>query len=278
MPLNVGNIYVYQWTAYMPPYTFNGKYRVKITKDTLILNKRYFYNDGQPDFPNPFSGNPFQYRWLRVDSTKENLIGFYLGSECVIDSFAAKKNDTETCCYGRIPCVDTGAITLFSNYQTYKIGFQGNLLSGFSNGYAKNIGMYGAGRGEFGPGYGLNGCVINGIVYGDTSFLISGVNKIASDIPESFALFQNYPNPFNPTTKIKFSIPLSRGLPERRGVFTRLIVYDLLGNEVATLVNENLNPGTYEVTWDASNFASGIYFYKLETENFSETKKLILLK
>ena len=106
---------------------------------------------------------------------------------------------------------------------------------------------------------------------------IHSLNK-EINVPKNYLLFQNYPNPFNPSTKIKFEIPLSRGVSEGRGVLTSLVVYDILGREVTTLVNDNLSPGTYEIEWDASNFASGVYYYKLTTGDFSETKKLILLK
>lgn len=111
----------------------------------------------------------------------------------------------------------------------------------------------------------------------DSGFLI-GVNNIGSEIPNSFVLYQNYPNPFNPVTKIKFSIPLSRGVPAGQGVLTMLIIYDALGREVAVLVNENLKPGTYEAEWDGSDYSSGIYFYKLTADSYSETKKMILIK
>jgi photosystem II stability/assembly factor-like uncharacterized protein len=105
-----------------------------------------------------------------------------------------------------------------------------------------------------------------------------GIIKETNNLPREFELYQNYPNPFNPTTKIKFSIPLSRGVPEGRGVSVRITVYDLLGHEVAILVNQQLQPGTYEILWDASNYPSGVYFYRIETRNFSDTKKLVLLK
>ncbi|GBD88474.1 hypothetical protein BMS3Abin03_02410 [bacterium BMS3Abin03] len=98
-------------------------------------------------------------------------------------------------------------------------------------------------------------------------------------VPTKFSLEQNYPNPFNPTTKIKFSIaksPLLGG--DGRGGLVTLKVYDILGSEVATLVNEEKSAGTYEVEFDASNLPSGIYFYRLESGSFSSTKKLILLK
>jgi Secretion system C-terminal sorting domain len=101
------------------------------------------------------------------------------------------------------------------------------------------------------------------------------VRKISSEVPVSFKLYQNYPNPFNPTTKIKFSIPPSKGA---RGMNVRLVIYDILGREVVTLVNEKLNPGTYEADWDGTNYPSGVYFYKLVTNSYSETKKMVLLK
>ncbi len=90
-------------------------------------------------------------------------------------------------------------------------------------------------------------------------------------------MYQNYPNPFNPTTKIKYSIPASQN-PSKGGTLTQLIVYDLLGRDVATLVNKVQQPGNYEVTFNGSGLASGVYFYRLKAGEFSDTKKLILMK
>ena len=108
-----------------------------------------------------------------------------------------------------------------------------------------------------------------------------GITKIESSVPERFELYQNFPNPFNPTTKIKFAVPLDSRL--RRNDKVLLIIYDALGREVQTLVNESLQPGMYEVEWPApagngSNFASGIYYYSLETGNFKDSKKMVLIK
>ncbi|HWA06880.1 MAG TPA: M14 family zinc carboxypeptidase, partial [Ignavibacteria bacterium] len=86
----------------------------------------------------------------------------------------------------------------------------------------------------------------------------------STGMPKEFRLHQNYPNPFNPVTKIMFEIPLQTS---RRDV--SLAVYDILGNEIAVLVNSKLTPGTYEYTWDASNFPSGVYFYRLTADDFS---------
>lgn len=105
-----------------------------------------------------------------------------------------------------------------------------------------------------------------------------GVKKIGNTIPDKFSLSQNYPNPFNPSTKIKFSIPSLPLTKGAGGMDVHLKIFDLTGREIATLVNEKLSPGTYEAEWNATNFASGIYFYKLETESFSQTKRMVLIK
>jgi hypothetical protein len=107
-----------------------------------------------------------------------------------------------------------------------------------------------------------------------------GIISIGGEIPKSFSLSQNYPNPFNPVTKIRFDIPLSRGVDAvgRRGVLTQLIVYDVLGREVASLVNEQLQPGTYEVEWDGTNYPSGIYYYTINAGSFFQSKKMVLIK
>ena len=95
-------------------------------------------------------------------------------------------------------------------------------------------------------------------------------------MPMEYALEQNYPNPFNPTTSIEYSVP---NVVTRRGVSVQLKIYDMLGNEVATLVNEQKSAGNYKVNFDPSNLASGIYFYKINTSSgFTSTKKLMLLK
>jgi hypothetical protein len=110
--------------------------------------------------------------------------------------------------------------------------------------------------------------------------LILNIKPILSEEPICYHLYQNYPNPFNPKTKIKFEIsPLSRGLSRwtsGQGVF--LIIYDILGREIATLVNEQLNPGTYEAEFDGTYFPSGTYFYSLSADGYRETKAMILLK
>ena len=94
-------------------------------------------------------------------------------------------------------------------------------------------------------------------------------------MPFNFYLYQNFPNPFNPTTKIKFKIP---GQARNDNMMVTLKVYDILGNEITTLVNEEKQPGTYEIEFDGVNLSNGVYFYQLTAGSFVETKKMVLLK
>jgi hypothetical protein len=106
---------------------------------------------------------------------------------------------------------------------------------------------------------------------------VTGIEPISSEIPLKYALYQNYPNPFNPVTKIKFDIASLIN----QDLFRRVVVlkiYDLLGREIATLVNEQLRPGTYEVEWNGSDYPSGVYFYRITAGNFTNAEKMIMIK
>jgi photosystem II stability/assembly factor-like uncharacterized protein len=119
-------------------------------------------------------------------------------------------------------------------------------------------------------------CGSGGIIYyTKTGSNITFIKTNANEIPDKFSLSQNYPNPFNPVTKIKFNIKKEYRSQESE---VKLNIYDILGRKIEDLVNEKLQPGSYEVTFDGSNLASGIYFYKLTSGEFSDTKRMILLK
>jgi hypothetical protein len=100
--------------------------------------------------------------------------------------------------------------------------------------------------------------------------VVLGTDQHNSNYPLSFSLDQNYPNPFNPTTKIKYTIPSSS--------YTTLRIYDVLGNEVYTLVNGQKQAGNYEVDFNASKLSSGVYFYKLQSDGLTQTRKMVVLK
>jgi flagellar hook assembly protein FlgD len=94
-------------------------------------------------------------------------------------------------------------------------------------------------------------------------------------VPELFSLRQNYPNPFNPVTNIEFELPVTTDV--------RLTIYNFVGQEINTLVNERTAPGTYRVTWNGLNshgqqVSTGVYFYRLETDRFMDTKKMVIIK
>ena len=125
------------------------------------------------------------------------------------------------------------------------------------------------------------GLPFNGLTEDDSSRISTGfwfvskelVTAIEADvktIPQSFCLEQNYPNPFNPTTTIRFA------LPEQS--FVRLSLYNVLGNEITVLVDDDMAPGEYDIVLDARNLSSGVYFYRIQTEGFIRTKKLMVLK
>jgi hypothetical protein len=97
-----------------------------------------------------------------------------------------------------------------------------------------------------------------------------GITPISTEIPEQYSLEQNYPNPFNPVTNIRFDVAKSSNVS--------LKIYDAAGNEIAVLVNQDLNAGTYNYDFNAANYPSGVYFYVLTAGEFTSTKKMVLIK
>jgi len=114
---------------------------------------------------------------------------------------------------------------------------------------------------------GLLDAIMQAAGKGNTTSIIDKTNL---NIPDKAQLEQNYPNPFNPATKIRYSL-------SKAGLVT-LKVYDLMGEEVETLINEHKNIGIYEVSFDAANLPSGVYFYKIQADNYIETRKMLLIK
>ncbi len=122
-------------------------------------------------------------------------------------------------------------------------------------------------------------CILNNYIFAATDAYsvyrrplseLIGIQPISNEIPHQYFLSQNYPNPFNPVTKIKFQIPKLSN--------TKITIYDILGKEVATLVNQELKPGVYEIDFDGNRLASGIYYYNLKADDYIATKKMVLVK
>ena len=119
---------------------------------------------------------------------------------------------------------------------------------------------------------------LNGIIFTLVKDSVStvNINKIENEFPDKYSLSQNYPNPFNPSTNIRYSIP---SIANSQSSMVKLVVLDILGKEVATLVNEKQSTGTYEVKFDGTNLPSGVYYYKLSIDNVPySVKKMVLLK
>jgi hypothetical protein len=102
-----------------------------------------------------------------------------------------------------------------------------------------------------------------------------GIHSISTQVPGQFQLYQNYPNPFNPVTKIKLDVPSN---VKSKTANVKIVIYDILGKETEVLMDKQMQAGSYEVEWDASNYPSGVYFYKLITDKFTETRKMVLIK
>ncbi|HMQ79957.1 MAG TPA: T9SS type A sorting domain-containing protein [Ignavibacteria bacterium] len=279
-PLQVGNKWVYRGTS--TGYTAFGRsyqtYTVTGVKDTL--GRRYYEIEVRVFMiTGTLSSGVMQFdRFIRIDSSSMNL--FKLQTYCsrnewLIDSLRAGKNDSLKICpfefyTANSVCTDTSNHNLFGTSYPSK-RFSEFFGPGYNTVYVKGIGIAYSSY-----GYQMNqthdtirGCIINGIIYGDTNVLV-GINQLSSEVPKLFSLSQNYPNPFNPVTHFGFQIAES-GL-------VKLTVYDALGKEVEILVNRQLQSGSYEADWDASTFPSGVYCYKLESGSFTETKKMVLLK
>ena len=272
-PLKVGNAWYYKTTFYIPfPPIYHKSY---IEKDTLINGVKYF-----------FLRQRIGDVWTRIDSLSGNLLAYSPGSGCgsyiddkILDSLASNINDMIFCDYQGYSsrrCLDTGATQIFNISSAYK-EFKRDGLTFMETTYAKNFGVVGYCAGEPPPTCyettALLGCRINGIVYGDTNLV--NIKQASSAIPSMYKLYQNFPNPFNPVTKIKFDVPSD---VRRETRYVRLIVFDIVGKEITFLVNQQLNAGSYSVEFNAGNYPSGIYYYKLEAGDFSEAKKMILLK
>lgn len=271
-PLRVGNVWVYRNTFSPIPFPpFISK--TQIFRDTIIESKKYYYY-GQ--YPNSASA-----RWIRYDSATGNLLTRANGDGCsvypndkIMDSLSSSPGDLVTCWFqSKITrlCLSEGDVTVFNNFLTQGKEFKHDGLIYTLTKYAKGFGIISSCSGEPPPCSGfsdLKGCVIDGIVYGDTT--LTNVRQLSSNVPENFSLSQNFPNPFNPKTIINYELQITDHVV--------LKVFDVNGKEVATLVNEKQSAGSYDVEFDGSFLASGVYFYRIEAGEFTEMKRMIILK
>ncbi|MEO8512563.1 MAG: T9SS type A sorting domain-containing protein [Ignavibacteria bacterium] len=283
MPLQVGNVWVYNCSAIGMACNCNMIYRYEIISSIVINSKMYYVFRRDSFTGNCWNGcvSSAIYDSLRVDSINGNVYRYSaIGCsnspfEILQDSLNAGQGDTvkNNCGISQYKyiCNDTSSQIVFGISRKTKVFSETQFETGYGRSYADGIGIITSGYGSIvcSNNSTLIGCIVNGILYGDTSTVV-GINQISSEIPEKFELSQNYPNPFNPTTHFEFKIA-EYGL-------AKLTIYDALGKEVEILMNKELQPGSYEVDWDASKYPSGVYYYKLQAGSFAETKKMVLIK
>ena len=278
-PLEIGNKWVYERSGF--PWT-TDRIAKEVLDYSILANGKWYFRINN-EYERIDSANADVLRYLEHPNLPEN--------EYVVTNLSTEIGDTTSgnffgyrpdryaypFYYGifsewgfnnplkRYTIVDPIPDYHYSYDLTYDVGVTGEYIDIAFFGYLNTI---------------LQGCVINGTVYGDTT--VVSVDALEQH-PQLFSLLQNYPNPFNPSTTIKYKIP--------EITFVTIKVYDVLGNEVATLVNEEKPAGNYEVEFDSrglinQTLPSGIYFYQLRAGNpstgsgqsFVETKKMVLLR
>jgi len=243
------------------------------------LVKNYFENGGNLFVSGSEIGWDLSYKG---SSSDKNFYNNYLKASFVAD------NSNSNFVNGVAGSALEGAAFYFG--QTYEVGYPDE-IGNFGGStlcmkYSNNTGAGIQYIGQFGTstkiakliylGFPLettaNDSSFNSVISIATGYFLTDINSVSmkNDIPLKFNLSQNYPNPFNPNTSIQYAIGSRQ--------FVTLKIFDLLGREITTLVNEEKPVGTYKVNWDASNLSSGVYYYQLKTGNFISTKKMILLK
>lgn len=259
-PLNVGD----KWRYWEYPTYFRI---VENLENTVLSNNKMYYH---------FSSGAH----YRQEGDSVFIFDFSLNDEYLIFDFSAEVGDTITNI--QYPYSDTLRVILTNKYVgeywgrhldtwTFFIDEIGFIDDEAAFSVADSLGIV-----EIWSTWvdeRISGAVIDGVTYGNITDV-----KNEYELPKKYSLEQNYPNPFNPVTTIKYSIPRQANVGASRDLPVQLKIYDVLGNEIATLANDQKSPGIYEVTFDGSDFSSGVYFYSFRTSNFTKTKKFVLMK
>ncbi|NOX66275.1 MAG: T9SS type A sorting domain-containing protein [Chlorobi bacterium] len=276
-PLHVGDV----WQYYFSDYTYPFYSTTKVVKDSIIIGKKYFKKINYQVSSDPQSLNKIS--WERNDTVSG--VSFMLDFQDV---------DEDGDSLDELP-LDSLELPRWSRYTTYKYSFNNPffwsgakttfiydsiwvVIAGdtvisriteitdlfWSEEIADKFGIYN--NNSESPIRWLTGAIINGKQYGT----IVNVEKASMNLPSEIKLENNYPNPFNPVTTIDYTIPVN-------GMVT-IKVFDTLGREVVTLINEQKNSGRYSVKFNAVDLPSGIYYYTLMTDSKRTTKSMVLLK
>ena len=279
-PLKVGNKFIFHCYEYSTPGpSENYDYSCNITKDTIINNHKYYRVENY---------YPTTSYWFRIDSLTGSLYYLDTTNSCsfyfkdnLVDSLLMPLNGTSNSC-NQIKVTSIQDVIRWNKQSTEKVFYKEGgtvwvtrtrIYNSFFGPIKREFTAYYSGISNVSR-YTLKGCIIDSVMYGDT--VLVNVKNTNNRMPREFTLYQNYPNPFNPATKIRFDIKKSESRSQNSEV--TLKIFDIMGKEVATLVNERLQAGTYETTFDGSGLNSGVYFYRLTTDGYSETKRMLLIK
>ena len=269
IPLQVGNRWdflLHQWDA--SGYSEYDTLQIKITADTLIGNNKYYRITQSPwinDLIRSDSAGIYFY-----DTLNEKEWLFYkfnlLQGEFISNGYNLSLNDSSV--FIKVYKVLEDTVNIWG--QRLK-RMKYNIIRGVDNAYSisftNKIGFFDIDVSDFmyNRNFVLMGCKVGDTTYGTLTKI-----ETSKQTPNEYKLYQNYPNPFNPSTTISFVI--------RHQSFVTLKVYDVLGNEAATLISSELGTGKHEAVWNATSFASGVYYYTLKAGSFISSKKLVLIK
>lgn len=288
-PLSVGNKWTYNTSGVyyeLVPIYFNISYSEEIIKDTTTESGLHYFclKDNSTNYT----------KWLRIDTLTGNIFqkdSLSFDNEYLFTNLISQIGENIEISEGILLNVLESSQYLWNNKNYLKYYYL-NTLSTFRMSFVQGLGITERLNSfDFGNSTTtLLGCVINGNLYGDTT--VVGINDNLTNIPTDISLSQNYPNPFNPTTNIEYSIPQSfvpnsfQNLNTSKypkqilddNIKVSLKVYDVLGKEIKTLVNEIQKPGNYNIQFNGADLPSGVYFYQLKYGIFSQTKKMLILK
>ncbi len=279
-PFKLGSYYEYVFEE--PGSVF--RYSSKIVSDTIMNGKNYFKMDVYNEPPmvlhflyfyfDSLSLTIFGGEYPRCPDTSGDMIA--IGFNFPIGYIF---NDCPMGAYFKSTLLDKGVATgVFNTQDTLRYAIRKDTLGVPIEGttfyeYAEKFGYVNFYRGYGSPLQGgpysksMVGAIIDGVRYGS---ILLDIHKVPDEVPSNYKLEQNFPNPFNPSTIIKFSLIKSS--------FVNLTVYDQLGRDIVTLVNEKKSAGVYQYVFNANGISSGIYYYRLQANDFIETKSMMLFK
>ena len=258
-----GSSYVFQWEHQEAPGSFyNWMYAVDITDngDFIAVGTLNFITassyDGKVKVFSSGSSTPI-WTFSGAGDEISNVSFSKSGNILSASSYGPISNSTEDLFIFK---------TFAGNVPLYALNTPGSLYWTSTSGDGRTV--VAGGKAIHARTFGNGGTLYN--IEVDTNDIPVGIVNNSGNTPESYTLYQNYPNPFNPSTQIRFDIAKASGV--------KLTIYNQLGQQVTLLVNGELQAGSYSYNFDASAYPSGVYFYKLETEDFTQTKKMLLIK